>query len=278
MHLGLGFCLTKAESVTSLDWPPFMRENDTTVLRVSDLGVGLALLTRLPLPKLPSAAFDRQAQAAWTFPLVGLIVGALAACAAGAAMGLGLPVWSAAGLALAVQIIITGAMHEDGLADTADGFWGDFAPERRLEIMKDSHIGTYGVLALILSVGLRWAALSVVLTQSIWVLVALAVASRMGLPALMSALPRARPGGLSDTVGAPPTSAVALSGVIGLVCLGFVLGVDMAVVVLAMLVAIALCGAVARAKIGGQTGDVLGATQQITELACLLALAAVWSA
>lgn len=250
-----------------------MRENDTAFVRLSDLPAALVLLTRLPLPVLPEHVFHRQAQAVWAFPVAGAVVGAIAAGLASFALQIGLPLWIVAGLVLGMQVILTGAMHEDGLADTADGFWGGFTPERRLEIMADSRIGTYGVLALILSVGLRWAALSVVLEQSVWVLVPLAVASRMGLPAMMASLPRARPGGLSDSVGAPPTFAVGLSLAIGLGCLALLLGGDMAPVVLAMLLAIALCGAIARAKIGGQTGDVLGATQQITELACLLALA-----
>ncbi|WP_050930201.1 adenosylcobinamide-GDP ribazoletransferase [Aestuariivita boseongensis] len=254
-----------------------MRENDTAPFRPLDLGVALALLTRLPLPALPKGAFDRQAQASWAFPLVGALLGLLAALVAFAAMDLGLPVWIAAGLVLAVQIILTGALHEDGLADCADGFWGGFAPERRLEIMKDSHIGTYGVLALVLSVGLRWSALSVVIAQAPLALVAVAVASRMGLPAMMSALPRARPGGLSDRVGEPPLPSVAASVLIGLVMIGLATGMTMAPIVLAALLAIALCGAVAQAKIGGQTGDVLGATQQVTEIACLLALAALWA-
>lgn len=251
-----------------------MRENDTAPFKLLDPFVALALLTRLPLPALPDQAFERQAHASWAFPLVGFAVGAVAGVIAYIALGIGLPVWIAAGLALAAQIIVTGAMHEDGLADTADGFWGGWTPDRRLEIMKDSQIGTYGVLALLISVGLRWAALSVVLSHSVWVLLAVAIASRMGLPALMAVLPRARPDGLSDRVGEPPAPSVLLSGFIGLVLVGVVLRTDMAVVVLATILAVWACGAVARAKIGGQTGDVLGATQQVTELACLIALAA----
>ena len=251
-----------------------MRENDTAPFKLLDPFVALALLTRLPMPALPDHAFERQAMASWAFPLVGLVVGAMAAIAGGISLGVGLPVWIAGGLALVVQTIATGALHEDGLADTVDGFWGGWAIDRRLEIMKDSRIGTYGVLALVFSVGLRWAALSVILTHSAWILVAVAVASRMGLPAMMSALPRVRPGGLSDTVGEPPAPSVLLSGFLGLVLVGIILGADMAVAVLATILAVWICGAVARAKIGGQTGDVLGATQQVTELACLIALAA----
>ena len=252
-----------------------MVEKDSAVARPADLAVALCLLTRLPLPALPDAAFDRQASAVWAFPLVGLIVGGLAACAAALALALGLPVWLAAGLCLAVQIVLTGAMHEDGLADCADGFWGGTSPERRLEIMADSAIGTYGTLALILSVGLRWGGLAVVLPAGIWGVVALAVASRAGLPVVMAFLPRARPGGLSDSVGVPPTASVAVALALGL---GFVLllaGTCAAHIALAAAVALAVTAWIARAKIGGQTGDVLGAAQQVVEIAGLLTLASL---
>ncbi|MFT7596440.1 MAG: adenosylcobinamide-GDP ribazoletransferase, partial [Paracoccaceae bacterium] len=143
-----------------------MPENDKPPFAVSDVAVAFVLLTRLPLPTLPDHAFARQAHAAWAFPLVGLVVALLAGGMGWAALRLGLPASIAAGLVLGAQIMLTGAMHEDGLADTADGLWGGFNADRRLEIMKDSAIGTYGVLALILSLGLRWAALTLLLPIS----------------------------------------------------------------------------------------------------------------
>ncbi|MEM8578904.1 MAG: adenosylcobinamide-GDP ribazoletransferase, partial [Pseudomonadota bacterium] len=104
------------------------------------------LLSRLPLPRVPDAAFAEGARAVWAYPVVGLLLGAFAA-------GIGAlaptPVIGA-GLALAAMAMMTGALHEDGLADTADGLWGGQSRARRLEIMKDSRIGAYGVLALIL--------------------------------------------------------------------------------------------------------------------------------
>ena len=127
-----------------------------------DAVLALVLLTRLPLPHLPKDSFARQSRAVWAFPLAGLVVGGLATVMAAAALAVWPPA-VAAGLALAVQILVTGAMHEDGLADSADGLWGGFDRSRRLEIMKDSQIGTYGVLALVLSLGLRWLTLSALL-------------------------------------------------------------------------------------------------------------------
>ena len=132
------------------------RENDKPNIAAGDFSEALALMTRLPA-RAPGA---RRAAAAWAWPLAGALVAGLAGLAAALALWLGLSAAVAAGLALAVQIALTGALHEDGLADCADGFWGGMERARRLEIMHDSRIGTYGVLALVLGLGLRWALLA----------------------------------------------------------------------------------------------------------------------
>lgn len=250
-----------------------MRKNDTAIISLMDIAVALVLLTRLPLPALPDAAFTRQARATWAFPLAGLAVGTIAAITGWGALALGLPAAAAAGLILTVQIIVTGAMHEDGLADTFDGLWGGWSRERRLIIMKDSAIGTYGVLALVLSLGLRWVALSALIPLGFGVVVAAAVLSRGVLPIIMATLPPARDTGLSHSVGAPDRKAAVIA-------LG--LGAGLAVlaagswIILPMAVAYAAVFGltqIARVKIGGQTGDILGASQQIAEIVVLLALA-----
>jgi len=240
---------------------------------IRDIALALVLLTRLPLPALPRPWFQRQAQAAWAFGLVGLAV-ALPACGvATLALWLGLPATIAAGLLLATQILLTGAMHEDGLADTADGFWGGFSREKRLEIMKDSQIGTYGVLALILSVGLRWLALSTLITQAgVWPVLALAVLSRAAMPVLMLTLPNARNTGLSHSVGNPNTAACAAGLLLALLISVLLIGPATIAIVVSMILVTSGLGFLARTKIGGQTGDVLGASQQVTELAGLLVL------
>lgn len=254
-----------------------MRKTDTdaTATRPGphlDLAVACLLLTRLPLPRLPDQAFAHQARAAWAFPLVGLLVGALAAGVGWAALTIGLPAGAAAGLILGVQIILTGAMHEDGLGDTADGLWGGHTPERRLEIMKDSAIGTYGVLALILSLGLRWIALTALIPSGLGAVLAVAALSRAGMPALMAALPHARSSGLSHHVGAPSGAiariAFGLGGIIAVALCGPAI-LAPAVVAGVAILALAL---IAKAKIGGQTGDILGAAQQLGEVALLLGL------
>ncbi len=172
------------------------------------------------------------------------------------------------------MILTTGAMHEDGLADTADGFWGGFTPARRLEIMRDSQIGTYGVVALCLSLGLRWSALAALVnTGDIWVLLPVAMLSRAAMPAMMVSLPNARTDGLSQQVGTPRRRhaivALVLAGFCGLIMLG-VLKTLLCAAALAL--AIILLRRLALAKIGGRTGDVLGASQQLCELGCLLTL------
>ncbi|MDX2483682.1 MAG: adenosylcobinamide-GDP ribazoletransferase [Pseudodonghicola sp.] len=237
-----------------------------------DIALALVLLTRLPLPRLPEAAFARQAQAGWAFPLAGIAVAA-PACALGAfAIHLGLPPAVAAGLVLAAQVMLSGAMHEDGLADSADGLWGGMTRVRRLEIMKDSRIGSYGVLALILCTGLRWAALSALISVESWgAVLAAALLSRAGMPALMAALPHARAEGLSHAVGRPgrgtALSAAALALVVAPLLSG---GAAVAAAFWAGLAVLGM-GALARAKLGGQTGDILGASQQLAEIAALLA-------
>ena len=117
------------------------------LMTLGDLPAALGLLTRLPVRVNTANATARGARAAWAWPLAGVAVGAIAALAAAAAMWCGLPLGVCSLLLIAVQMIVSGAMHEDGLADIIDGLWGGWDKDRRLAIMKDSQIGTYGVLA-----------------------------------------------------------------------------------------------------------------------------------
>lgn len=250
-----------------------MTENDKTLIRPVDVPLALSLLSRLPVPV---CAYDRSAEAAWAYPLVGVVLGTLAAFGGLFTGWVGLPAPLAALSALSLLIVLSGAMHEDGLADTADGLWGGWTREKRLEIMKDSHIGSYGVLALILSLGARWCALWLLFetsqTTAAVALIVAATLSRGVMPALMAALPHARDSGLSRRVGrvAPMSAALAglLAAAVAVVMLG---GAGVTAVLCAGLAALGT-GAIARAKIGGQTGDILGASQQIAEIAVLFSL------
>ncbi|WP_424830856.1 adenosylcobinamide-GDP ribazoletransferase [Ruegeria sp.] len=253
-----------------------MHKNDTAPFSRWDIPLALVLLTRLPLPRLPDQAFARQSQAAWAYPLAGLVVGALACGVGWIAIWAQLPLFAIATLLVAVLIIATGAMHEDGLADTADGLWGGFTTERRLEIMKDSHIGTYGVLALMFFQLLRIAAVVTLVGANLLTgVLAACMFSRAVMPALMHALPNARNSGLSHSVGAPPLFAV-LAGIgLAILLALLLLGAQAVLPMICALFAAAIVARIARIKIGGQTGDILGAAQQVSEIVFLLALTAL---
>ena len=251
-----------------------MRKNDP-LMQFGDLAVALSLLSRLPLAGLP-VENKRGARAAWAYPLAGLVLGGIAGLTGLIALWVGLPSALVALCMLAALIILTGAMHEDGLADTVDGFWGGWAVARRLEIMKDSHIGTYGVIALILSLAARWAALwglvSIGMGTALDGLIVAAMTSRAMMPAMMWALPNARADGLSRHVGRVPGQTVLIGlGLAGIAALLLTGATATLALIVAGVVTLGM-GALARAKIGGQTGDTLGATQQVTEIALLCTL------
>jgi len=234
------------------------------------------LLTRLPVGATVAEP-GVLAAAGWAFPLVGAGVGGLCALAYLAVALTDLGATAAGWITVAVGILATGALHEDGLADTADGLGGGRDREHKLAIMRDSRHGTYGTLALVLSAGLRAAALAALgdPLHAGLALIAAHAASRGALPLLMWRLPPARPDGLGATAGRP-TGAIAVAAptigaVLALACLGPARGAA----------ALALAGAgvvlaamLARRQIGGYTGDVLGFFQQIGEVAMLLVAAA----
>jgi len=207
--------------------------------------------------------------------VVGAALGGIAALVAGLALWLGFTPGVVAGLMLALGAILTGGLHEDGLSDTADGLFGGWTRERRLEIMKDSRVGSYGVLALVLIMLIRWSALTTILAAgSPWVLVAVGAISRAPMAVVMSALPNARDTGLSHATGRP-SGTVALAGVALAVGIALLFAGWSMVAMLALVAAVtALLARTAQARIGGQTGDILGATQQLAEAAALAVLAA----
>ncbi len=248
-----------------------MTKDDMPLIASVDLPAALGLLTRLPVQVNSDAAMARGAGSAWAYPLVGAMLGTVGAVLATIAGGIGMPSGVTAGLLLAYLVIVTGAMHEDGLADSADGLWGGWDKARRLEIMKDSHIGVYGVCAIGLSLLLRWAALVVIVQMgAYWVaLIAVGALSRAGMVVVMATLPNARGGGLSQSVGRPAANTMWLAVGIAAV-LALVSGVGEAVLVAAVVTL--GCALIAKAKIGGQTGDILGATQQVNEVVLLAAV------
>ena len=239
----------------------------------TDLRTGLAFCTRLPIAAPPNANLG---EAVWTFPLAGLLVGAVAALVYWLTSPLGSFV--AATLGIAAATLLTGCLHEDGLADTADGFGGGATKARNLEIMHDSRSGAFGVTALILSFMLRAGAIASLAAPApvAAALIAAHMGARAVMPLFMSMLPQARLDGLSASIGTPQRGpvviAVALGGFALVLCLGLGAGL-----IAAALVALVLLGLVrlAREQIGGQTGDVIGALEQAAEIVILLTAAAL---
>lgn len=254
---------------------------------VVDLLRLLRFYSRLPIPVLPGEgnphAPPRFGRAAGLVPVAALLITIPAVLALLAGWLLWLPTTLVALIGLAVQALVTGALHEDGLADTADGLFGGRDREHRLAIMRDSRIGSYGALALVMVVLARIEALSALLDRqgieaAALAFVTAATVSRAAALIPHAALPPARSEGRAEGVGQPGTSALIVALGLSLI-LAFLLlrGFDGGRVVAALgaaLGAAALMSALARAKLGGHTGDILGATQQLAETAMLVLLTA----
>lgn len=246
-----------------------------TSRRTEELRLAFLLLTRLPAGTIAGEA-PSMASSAWAWPVVGLAVGAIAGGVAVAASVAGVTPAMAAIAALAAAVLVTGAMHEDGLADVADGFGGGQTRGRKLEIMRDSRIGSYGVVALILGFGFRATGLaSVVETgDAFFALVAVSAGSRAVLPAALVLMPPARTDGLGRAAAGIDPVPARLAAAIGFVCL-LPLGPGTAFpAAIAMTLAALAVGWLAMRQIGGQTGDVLGAMQQVAECAGWACIAA----
>jgi adenosylcobinamide-GDP ribazoletransferase len=240
--------------------------------RTEEFKASLAFSTRLPLARGLQSA-ERIANAAWAFPVVGLIVGLIGALVYVLAHRLGVPAWPAAALSVAATLLVTGALHEDGLADTADGFGGGESRQSKLDIMRDSRTGAYGVCALVLALLLRAGALASFADAHavVWALIASHCAARAAMVMLMWLLPPARSDGLSFAAGGPPSQSVAAGAVIALIVLLFCLHPARGfIAALILIAAVALMAWLTTRQIEGQTGDVLGATEQVSEIAVLL--------
>jgi adenosylcobinamide-GDP ribazoletransferase len=245
---------------------------------ITDLGTGLAFLTRLPVRGAALGGDAGLARATWTFPMVGALVGAVGALAYWGAAVAGLHPFVAATLAVAATLLATGGLHEDGLADTADGFGASGSRTRKLEIMRDSRIGTFGVAALIFSFLLRVGAIASLAAPALVApaLIAAHAASRATLPAFMRFVLPARKDGLAAEAGRPSLASAVIAALLGVAMLAFCLGPLTALAALGLLVAAAgFMAWLARRQIGGQTGDVLGALEQAGEVVVLLAISSL---
>jgi adenosylcobinamide-GDP ribazoletransferase len=262
------------------------RNSGTYIVKgwTADLAASLGFLTRLPMPaELPLVPLSEAMRA---FPLAGALIGGLAGLVLAALAGMGLPALAAAGLTLAALAFLTGALHEDGLADTADGLGGGRDRDGKLAIMRDSHIGTYGVLTLVIGVLVKAACLAA-LAQAHWLhLVALLAASgalsRALIVWLMASTPPARSDGVAHGAGQPSDftarSALLAGGILALALILITQGLIPALVVTgAGAMAAGAVRFLAMRQIGGHTGDICGALQVASETAMLAAAAATLS-
>lgn len=245
-----------------------------------DLALALGFLTRLPITLRGYSDAAERTRALRAYPLAGLLIGLAGGAIYALAIWLSLPPLVSALLALATMMKLTGALHEDGLADMSDALGAPVEQARRLEIMRDSRIGSYGVLALVLAVALKAVVLAALAAQSVWlavaVIVAAAAVSRVAPAGMMHLLMPARGDGLSAAAGRPARTtviqALTLATLISVLALWPVsLLMGLFVVPLSGLVGLLLVTSIAQAQIGGQTGDVAGASQVVSELAILIA-------
>ncbi len=238
----------------------------------ADVAAALLFSTRLPVPGASAITGADIARAGWALPVAGAIVGLISALVYWLARVSGLPPLAAAGLTIAASLAATGCLHEDGLADFADSF-GASTRERKLEIMRDSRVGTYGVCALLLSLLLRSAAISSIADPVLAapVIVAAHMGARSNMALFMRLVAPARQDGLSVGVGRPSGATAIAAGIIGIAALGIGLGPAAGVCAVALMAAaFGFLRWLCMRQIGGQTGDVLGALEQIEEIVILL--------
>ena len=239
------------------------------------LAVATQFLTRLPVPAIRVDDGDLR-RASMYFPVVGVAV---------AAVGVGMrssTAWAlgpgvATVLALIAMVAVTGAFHEDGLADSVDGIWGGWTPERRIEIMRDSRLGTYGAVALIASLGLRFALLVGVDAVGFARLVFAGHVTGRAAGVVMAAL---LPAASDQGHGAKVAGPVGIGGavVVAVTTLGVLVvtaGAWLWVPLVAAAIAMAAVRRLVRRRLEGLTGDVLGATNQVVHIVVMGCLAAL---
>jgi len=240
-----------------------------------DLVMALRFFSRLPVGERPHEKPDLN-RIARVLPFASIVIGLAPVALLMLGGWLAMPGLFVAALAVGLSVVVTGAMAEDGLADAADGLFGGATRERRLEILKDSRHGTYGVTALCLLLVLRVAALGALLAAhplkagAVWL--AAMVLSRSAALWLTVALPNARADGVSAAAGRVGKTAFGIGAAFAL-ALGFVLmapAAGLLAFVAALVFAAAVTfgwTAVCRRLLGGQTGDLIGALQALAEVA-----------
>ena len=242
-----------------------------------DTLVSLGFFSRLPVPQ--SHAGFELAKAAGGWPIAGALLAIAPALVFLLARAADFPPLVAAVMAVALMTALTGALHEDGLADTFDGFGGGRTAEEKLAIMRDSRLGAFGALALIFTVLVRLVGLAGVgvgAGHGALAIIGVAVASRTLALWHWHATPPARRDGLAQTAGRPDMLALAIglgTGALAALALLAVFGVAALIGLLLAAAGVGLFSALARAQTRGHTGDTIGAAQQLAEAALFAGLA-----
>lgn len=238
----------------------------------------IAFLTRIPVPGAGSLDANDVARAVPLFPLVGAGLGAAVGLVAVGLDRAGVAPFTAATIAVAAGALLTGALHLDALADSCDAL-GGHTRERKLEIMRDHAIGTYGAVALILVLVARIAAISTLLStpRPIAALAAAGAVSRAASVSLAAVLPYANPraGSGASVVSGTTALRAGLACAVALILAGILVQVDAIWLVAVAVGVVAIVGLHSRSRLGGVTGDTLGATSELTETAGLVLLSAL---
>lgn len=246
-----------------------------------DFFASLMLLTRIPIKweKISPETPPNLNRCLWCYPIIGLIVSCITAAVYYIAIWINIPQVVSAIIAIITMIFITGSFHEDGLADVADGFGGGNTIEKKLSIMRDSRIGTYGSVALITSLILKIAILAKFETQqTVIALIISGVFSRLMILYILLILKPARSDSLSSEAGKPAPSSLVIATFASMLIAAALINPTIVIYIFMISIsATIVLSIIAHRQISGYSGDVLGATQQISELSVYIFFSSLWN-
>ena len=230
----------------------------------------IGFFTRIPVP-IHNISLGRTV---WAWPLVGGLLGSLVGLVGLILTAFGLPTVVVSLICLSIGILLSGGLHEDGLADTFDGIWGGMNPKRRLEIMSDSQIGSYGTISLIISILFRWSLLNILIEQGLLLegLIVTGALSRSAMVPMMMFLSPAKQDGLGFSIGGISNISIGVNFVITLLLGIFLLGTLIFIPLLLSILLAFVISLLVKKKLGGYTGDTFGFLQQLSEIGCLLGI------
>ena len=253
-------------------------EKLTSQIFFKDILLSVSFLTRIPISK--DLLFERNLMdAAWSFPLIGALLGFLGGMVALLLSYFNISPIINSFITIGAIILLTGGLHEDGLADAADGFGSNKNPQDKITIMRDSQIGVYGTLALIIAISVKAVALGGLIDKDQFftctmALIVSGALSRSNIVGIAFFLEKASETGLASFAGKPSATGVGISFLISILFCVFLLPSTKALIaILLSLLATVIIGSLSKKQINGYTGDVLGAAQMLSETALLIYLA-----